>query len=302
MSEGSAALSMINAVLGATVSGFCGLVGLEPFDAKVLNQPNWKPCVDFRGQTMDGRDLIIEVEARWDYLFIESTLLSDPAPFARSDFGGSGGGWISRVEDIYVIQFVQYDGREPEMSQSDRHSRVQDSVSNDGHVRIHVIQIELPLITSRFPVEAEIAVGWESVDWWYYLLKFSSCFNGAEIARCRGLGMDEAVLAGLKTLKMELWEEDPVSRYWREVNRTVVAREEFRSAWLEGQRIGTLQRLIRDFLSKGSVRRPWLKGIEGEFSRAFVRRVWDEFEQPGKSKESFDGLIAALEAEGLMGE
>jgi hypothetical protein len=63
-----------------------------------------------------------------------------------------------------------------------------------------------------------------------------------------------------------------------------------------------VQGLVRAFLSKQPFCARWIRALTGGFSRDFVHKVWDESPGRGKSKKSFEGLIAALEREGLMDE
>jgi hypothetical protein len=167
--------------------------------------------------------------------FVESGLTSGSVPFAASDFGGGGTGWISQVDEVYAIQFVDYGYRK---GKGKKHVRVRNSTSDDGRVAIHVIEIALPRIANHFPVEAEIGIGWPSVEWWYYLLKFSDRFTDGEIERCAGLGMGEEVIAGLKRLNEKLWGVESRGDYLMEIDIVERDREEIESERLEARRIG----------------------------------------------------------------
>jgi hypothetical protein len=330
MSNASAALSLINGVLAATVSGFSPLVNVEQFDWWILNSRTLPEGIDFHGETPDGRDVIVEVDTQWAYVVPESGMFSGAAPLADADFGGrwteegrDQPAWIAKVRDAYTIRIFDYDLRlsEPEF---EGHFRVRDVVSDDRWVRIHVIDIDLPLIKNRFPVADEIAMGWASGEWWYYVLQFSNRFTESELRRCRDLGMNEGVVNGLATLNLESWEEATRSEHERQVRIQDSDRAMLHDVWedakergrregrLEGYPVGLLRGmakgirteplrlLILDFLETGSLYQRFVKAVEVPFPEDVVRRAWDERDMSIESSESYEGFIAALRRAGLI--
>jgi hypothetical protein len=329
MSDASAALSLINGVLAETGFGFWNLAGVEVFDGEVLNRGGRNGRVDFRGQTSDGRELIVETEVLWQFSFDDAPLSSAAAPFASCDFSVREAGettqaeWIGRVDDIFVLHFVHYDlweGR-PESGGS---LRIRHSLSDDGFVRIHLIEIALPRITVGFPVAAEVGLGWRIADWWYYLLKFAEMFTAEEIRRCRGLGMSPEIISGLRLLDLNLWGFEKRCDYWSEIEKMALERKMFESRRLigeaigrlegevegreeglsegrvRGERIGRLQALIAQFVDTGSLSRLLVKKVREGFYEIFVRAIWDDTIGGAEVARSFEDFLGALADNGLL--
>jgi hypothetical protein len=335
MSDGGAALSLINSVLTATVSGFGGLTELEAFDEAVLNGRDYRGRVHFRGRTAGGGFLIVETEVRWDLVFGDSALTSAASRFAASDFGGGAAAaapWMSQIKDAYAIQFVDYGyvvG--DEKSRCGEYFRVLDSVSEDGRVGIHVIEIALPRIATHFPAEAEICLGWGSVEWWYYVLRFSDRFTEAEIRKCLELGMGEEIVGVLRMLKAKEWDTEARRGYLSEIDEIERDRAEFERKLLKARRVGEekgwkighelgekegreagalemlLMRWLEGFQETGQVKRGRLAPGPTTLSGELVREWWSRAVMPliavsDADTELCEEFIEALSASGVTVE
>jgi hypothetical protein len=226
MSDSLVATSLINSVLGATVSGFSHVGELEILDPDIIDDPEPTGAVYFHGKTND-RDVMIVFEVEWPYYICSDRFFSNDPPFGAPEFA-DGRGLRARVRDlpewrrvlkaVYIVQLVRYEEwiGDDDDDEPGQYFRVRQQLNEVGIGVVHRIEIRLPRINLRFPVEAEIGVGLTPVEWWYFVFKFSDHFNDEELERCRGLGMPEAVISGLCQLDQKFWEEDLRRSYMRD--------------------------------------------------------------------------------------
>jgi hypothetical protein len=243
MSDNLAATSVINSVLGATVSGFSHVGDLEMLDPAIIEDPEPSGGVYFHGKTNDG-DVMIVFVVQWDYCFCSDRLFSNDPSFAVPEFADGRDlrarapellEWRGALTAVYIVQLVHYETRASERCmhvESARYFRVRREFDEAGIDVVHRIEVQLPRINVRFPVEAEIGLGWAPVDWWYFVFKFADRFSEAELRRCRGLGMPEAVISGLCQLDQQFWGDELRQDYVSEFQATASLRDRERKRLL----------------------------------------------------------------------
>jgi hypothetical protein len=229
MSVETVARALVGVCLKAAGRRFPSLTRLETIDPALLSGGVRPGPIEFRGTAADERDLLIEVQVRWDYS-LDEEYLSPPAAPAVAD---------SAVRDVYAIQFVLYDRRWQEFSVAPLESfRVSDGVSDDGTIGLHTIQIPLLWSNLPFPVPDEIAITWTPSEWWRYFFRCSPRFTAHEILRCQELGMPDEVTQGFEQLNLNAWDEEMQKHYCDEIQTVASDREEMRNSYFSGNQVG----------------------------------------------------------------
>jgi hypothetical protein len=277
MSDAAVALSVINSVLGRTISTFRRMVTLTPIDPDVLMGARENATMDFVCETEDGENVIVEVQARCEGRFDVNALLSGSPPFADAVFSVDPSADRSLgVREVYVIRFVDYVTAQARRAAPGDHIRVRDEFPETRPDGIHMIEIELPRIKVNFPVVDEVASAWDCLAWWYYLLKFSDRFEEVEIGRCGRLGMPAVVMSGLKQLDRSWWPDDSDRQYLTESRELAEDREALERRELRDFQMGQLLPIISRFLRTRVMEQKHVEWMRGPFRPELVEEVWVE--------------------------
>jgi hypothetical protein len=311
MADRLTAGSFINSLLRATISNFRTL-GNFRFGNRILPfVEGGRRRLDFLVETDDGRYVMLEMQTDAADCLGRQTLLSAASVFqvqlyqGRRTPGWDGGPRAPAKRDVYVIQIIASGSREaPQGAGIDRHFvDGNDAVSVEIIDGIYLIEIELPQIEIRFPVADEVASGWNELDWWYYLLKFSSQFTDDEIRRCRSLGISERVVIGLTQLTRNFWPALQRDEYKREVSAVHTTFKELRQKWLADMKAAELRRymeeLVRAFLDTGSLNRAKVPDNMESFSLEFARKIWVATSHHSKTEGLYVQFIRALDRDGF---
>jgi hypothetical protein len=316
MQSATAAGSFMNSLLRRAIPHFQSL-GRFRFEHRSLPFREGRPArLDLLVEADDGRCVMIALQAREEDCLDGQALLSAASGLQVQLFRGreSGGDRpeeeedaedaiedteedkfrIRATQDIYVIHIADCHLREAR----------QDAVSVETMDGIHLIQIELPRIDIRFPVAAEVALGWNELDWWFYLLKFSGRFSHEELGRCRGLGIPDGVINGFAQLWRQRWTEKQRASYLDEVVADELLFEPVGRMRPARDKRKTLREhlrsLVRVFLDTGSLESGPAQGIGEGFSMLFLREIWDIARHRNKSEAMYISFINALEQQGLL--
>jgi hypothetical protein len=320
MSEKVVAQSVINSILQDINSELPPIIELDFADPDVPLKERGKATMDFHAVADGGRHVIIEMQAKAADHFDKRALFYAASTFANQSFPRgksgdddrpSGQHWSSLIKDVYAIQFVDYDSRNPRGGFK-KYFRMYDAFSDEIIDGIHMIQIALKRIDIPFPVPEEIAREFNETQWWYYLFKFSHRFTDEEIRRCRGLGMPDVVISGTEKLKQKSWAKEVQDKYRNEVegvdtNYKALAAErsegraegraEGRS---EGEKAGQLRGLVTAFLKNEQLDEEDIEDVSERFSRDFVRNIWDMHRNRRKTEDLYMSFIVTLNTHGLL--
>jgi hypothetical protein len=148
----------------------------------------------------------------------------------------------------------------------------------------------------RFPVTDEVALGWQRIDWWYYVLKFSEVFPAGELERCRSLGMPRDVARAMRRLRQrrgteeeDLEEEEEDSENVSESFGGESEISERRRS--EAEQRGRLRVLIALFLMGSLSDESDIGTGLKPFRIRFVRSLWDVLRHPDKTEASYRAFL-----------
>jgi hypothetical protein len=314
MSNKASAVSLVNAVLTATIPSFERIAHLEAGETLVRLDDGGQVTMDFHGKAEGDRHVIIDLQAEVADYFRRECLFFAALAFAgagcRRVGSGDGAGPAeasrnSATGKVYAIQLVSYDLRElpPEagpIPDSRRHCGV--SARRIG--RVYLVQIDFPRIAMTFPIAGDATSGWEPFDWWVYMFRFSQLFTESEIRRCRRLGMPAEVGSSLQSLKRESWSEDAKREYMREVAtvptdfaRLAKARSD---AGEPARLVALLQGLSAIFLEAYSLDEDDVQDIKSGLPEALVRKAWDAHKNRRKTEDQYQPFLRALRENGVI--
>jgi hypothetical protein len=212
--------------------------------------------------------------------------------------------WVSRLGDIYAIQFLNHDTRNEPFEGS---VRVRDR-RTVGPLGIHLLEIELPRIKMTFPFSAEQAAGWRAIEWWFYLLKFSDRFQAGEIQKWSGFAIPPGLVSGLKRLVRAEWGRESdylaelreIEAYQIDLAKRNAAIDAILSASPTRKILrGLLRVLLGIFLSHGSLDRDDVQAVRSPIPEALLKDIWQANRSPNRSADGFEPFLDALRDTGL---
>jgi hypothetical protein len=307
MSNKEAAVSLVNAVVGAAIPSFQPIANFEAVD-QLLPVGGREIRPDFHGKADGDCHVVIDIQARFeDYLHREALL--DAACELASGDSLRGGGDPARApgrsaaRKVWAVQIFNCDLRAlPQELGPVVDSLAPDGISVQAFGEIHVLRIELPQLGMTFPVDREVALLWSPLEWWFYLLQFSDRFTAGEIEKCRAFEKARDVLSGLESLRRAGWHVE-VQREYRDELATAItdfqalepARSEIeRAASLRGELEGQVLGLITCFLLAGRMEKEFLRVLTGRITEDLVRDMWVASKNPKKTPDQYWRFLDAL--------
>jgi hypothetical protein len=313
MSNETAAVSLVNAVLTAMIPRFQPIARLERDETPIEPMAGYRIPVEFHGKAAGDRHVIIDLQARVeDYFYRETVMAAASAVlYAVHRRGGRDGerpagkstGLVT--DKVYVIQLINYDLMKlPREVRPDPDFMVPFGISVKRIEGIQLVQIELPRFRMRFPVADAVASGWRAFEWWLYLLQFSDRFADGELERYQACEILEELCCGLESLKPQFWAEEVQGDYRAEVRRGVPDYGALRKSIVEAENAGRLrgsvEGLIKVFLRLNRLEEFVVREAPREVTGALVREIWEKIDDPRKTDDLYRPFICALRANHVM--